>query len=170
MAERQTVDRESLGRLVREVWVAWAREQPRPKAHHLDLWEQLDEGGREVDRRIGAAVADRVRADEREQCMREIEKQISGGYEFNDGLRCAVDAIKARGVGVASKPTSTIVVDTYEIVRGERVPVRLAIDRGTYRRLVTEAHALGVAFDELELGITRGPGGAPVVVVNKGGK
>ena len=49
--------REPLGRIVRETWVAWAREQYRPKPSWLLLWEELDNGQREVDMRIGAAVA-----------------------------------------------------------------------------------------------------------------
>jgi hypothetical protein len=57
------MDREALGRLVRETWVQWAREQPDPKPSWLVPWEQLDEGQREVDCRIGEAVA----AAEREQ-------------------------------------------------------------------------------------------------------
>jgi len=50
-------DRESLGRLVRETWVEWAREQPNPKPGWLTGWDDLDEGQREVDMRIGEAVA-----------------------------------------------------------------------------------------------------------------
>jgi hypothetical protein len=49
-------DAESLGRLVREVWIAWACEQPAPKLSWLASWEQLSEPDREVDRRIGTAV------------------------------------------------------------------------------------------------------------------
>lgn len=45
--------RERLGRIVREVWVEWAREQPSPKASWLVPWEGLNEPDREVDRRIG---------------------------------------------------------------------------------------------------------------------
>ena len=48
--------REQLGRRVREVWVAWAKEQPAPKESWLVPWEELDEPSREVDRRIGAAI------------------------------------------------------------------------------------------------------------------
>ena len=58
-----TDDREPLGRIVRETWVAWAREQYRPKPSWLLLWEELDNGQREVDMRIGAAVAVRAVAD-----------------------------------------------------------------------------------------------------------
>lgn len=49
--------RENLGRLVRETWVAWASEQPDPKPSWLTGWDELDEGQREVDMRIGEAVA-----------------------------------------------------------------------------------------------------------------
>lgn len=48
---------EALGRLVRRVWVDFARMQPNPKPHHLLPWEELDEPNKEVDRLIGRAVA-----------------------------------------------------------------------------------------------------------------
>lgn len=49
--------REDLGRLVREVWIAWAKEQPNPKASWLVEWEGLSEPDKEVDRRIGERLA-----------------------------------------------------------------------------------------------------------------
>ena len=55
-------DREELGRLVRQVWTGWAREQPDPKASWLVPWADLGEGQREVDRRIGEAVTKAERA------------------------------------------------------------------------------------------------------------
>jgi hypothetical protein len=48
--------REELGRVVRDTWVAWAREQPDPKPSWLTGWNELDDGQREVDMRIGVAV------------------------------------------------------------------------------------------------------------------
>jgi hypothetical protein len=51
------IDRERLGRVVRVAWVAWAREQDNPKASWLEPWEQLSSPMKEVDRRIGEAVA-----------------------------------------------------------------------------------------------------------------
>jgi len=48
--------REALGRVVRQVWVEWAREQPNPKPSWLTPWEDLDDGQREVDMRIGEAL------------------------------------------------------------------------------------------------------------------
>jgi hypothetical protein len=50
-------DREARGRLVRETWVTWAWEQEDPKPGWLVPWEELDAGQREVDMRIGDAVA-----------------------------------------------------------------------------------------------------------------
>ncbi len=45
--------REELGRIVREVWVKWAKEQSNPKESWLKPWEELTEPDKEVDRRIG---------------------------------------------------------------------------------------------------------------------
>lgn len=59
---------DDLGRIVRETWVQWAREQPGAKPSWLVPWADLDEGQREVDRRIGAAVA----AAERERVYAEL--------------------------------------------------------------------------------------------------
>ena len=58
-------DRGPLGRLVRDTWVAWAMEQPGVKLSWLVTWDQLpeDDPQREVDMRIGAAVAVRAVAD-----------------------------------------------------------------------------------------------------------
>jgi hypothetical protein len=49
-------DRESLGQMVRHVWVEWAKEQDAPKPSWLVPWEGLSELDREVDRRIGEAL------------------------------------------------------------------------------------------------------------------
>jgi len=49
--------REQLGRLVRETWVACAEEAGDTKPSHLAGWDDLDEDMREVDMRIGEAVA-----------------------------------------------------------------------------------------------------------------
>jgi len=56
-----TDPREPLGRLVREVWVEWAREQSDARPSWLAGWDDLDDGQREVDMRIGAAVASAAR-------------------------------------------------------------------------------------------------------------
>jgi hypothetical protein len=52
-----TDQREPLGRLVRDTWIAWAKEQPDPKDSWLVPWDDLDAGQREADMRIGEAVA-----------------------------------------------------------------------------------------------------------------
>jgi hypothetical protein len=55
--EGEPFDREQLGRMVREIWVAAAREHPDPKPSWLVPWDELGEWDKEVDRRIGEAVA-----------------------------------------------------------------------------------------------------------------
>lgn len=56
--------RDELGRVVRQAWVAWAREQFNPKESWLAPWEELPEVDREADRRIGEAVRAAVLASE----------------------------------------------------------------------------------------------------------
>jgi len=57
-----TAGRESGGRLVRDVWIAWAKEQPNPKPSWLVEWDGLSEPDKEVDRRIFEACAARQMA------------------------------------------------------------------------------------------------------------
>lgn len=47
---------ETLGKVVRATWVAWAKEQPNPKPSWLVEWDALPEPDKEVDRRIGRAI------------------------------------------------------------------------------------------------------------------
>lgn len=55
------LDAEQLGQIVRDTWVKWAAEQPDPKPSWLTPWSELDDGQREVDMRIGEAIADAER-------------------------------------------------------------------------------------------------------------
>jgi hypothetical protein len=50
--------RDGLGRMVREVWIEWAKQQPVAKLHWLTPYDQLDEPDKEVDRRIGERLFD----------------------------------------------------------------------------------------------------------------
>lgn len=50
------VDRDKLGRLVREVWIKWAKEQPVAKSSWIVAYDQLSECEKEVDRRIGETL------------------------------------------------------------------------------------------------------------------
>lgn len=51
---------EELGRMVRDTWVAWAREQPDTADHPswTRLWDALSERDKDADRRIGRALFD----------------------------------------------------------------------------------------------------------------
>ena len=46
-------ERDRLGRLVRELWVGWAEQQPTPKPSWLLPYDELDESDKEADRIIG---------------------------------------------------------------------------------------------------------------------
>jgi hypothetical protein len=51
------LDRDTLGRMVREAWVRWAQTQPTPKPSWLLPYDELAEPDKEADRQIGEAVA-----------------------------------------------------------------------------------------------------------------
>lgn len=59
--------RERLGRKVREVWIAWAKEQSGPKPSWLVPWNELSETDKEADRRIGIKIW--------EECIADIKKR-----------------------------------------------------------------------------------------------
>lgn len=50
-------DRDTVGRMVREAWVRWAKTQPSPKPSWLVPYDDLNEADKEADRQIGEAVA-----------------------------------------------------------------------------------------------------------------
>lgn len=50
------IDRESLGRHVREAWVRWAQTQPNPKPSWLVPYDELSEADKEADCQIGEHI------------------------------------------------------------------------------------------------------------------
>lgn len=65
------MDRETLGREVRRVWIEFCREIGDDRPSHLASWEDMTEPEREVDRRIGEAIARMALADEVERLQKE---------------------------------------------------------------------------------------------------
>ena len=90
-------DREPLGRLVRDTWVAWAMEQPGVKLSWLVTWDQLpeDDPQREVDMRIGAAVAVRAVADAKLRNER-LEAQV---FALGAHMPAILAALRAGAAG-----------------------------------------------------------------------
>lgn len=90
------------GELVRDVWVAWAREQP-DVADHASwtvAWEALSARDREVDARIEATI----RRDERERAsdsaLRAAAREVVEWHESafdpcEPGCECSITALKA---------------------------------------------------------------------------
>lgn len=117
--------RELGGQLVREVWIEWAKEQPKPKPSWLVEWADLSEPDREVDRRIAerlwdaspvhAALLDaatRAADDRAERIAQAIEaacvksemltqeamgvrSQHWRGPDYADGLDCGIETTTA---------------------------------------------------------------------------
>jgi hypothetical protein len=56
IAEIVRAAHDAKGRRVREVWIAWAKEQPNPKPSWLTPYDELEEVDKEADRRIGSAL------------------------------------------------------------------------------------------------------------------
>lgn len=83
--------REEPGRMVREVWIEWANEQPDARPYHprwLLPWEQLNERDKEVDRRIGERLfaqglrqAAWIAGIECPQCRRNLSNEILAAAE-----------------------------------------------------------------------------------------
>jgi hypothetical protein len=94
-----TDDREALGRLVRRVWTDWALEQADPKPSWLDTWSELDDGQREVDMRIGAAVAkaERERIAALLQAQADREQEAADAFPGDPGF---IGAARASRVAV----------------------------------------------------------------------
>ncbi len=95
-----TPDREALGRLVRDEWIAWAREQDNPKPSWLAPWEELSEPDREVDRRIGERLYGLGRDDAADDLVGYVERQRCCGAPSLCGAACqdsADDDAIARG-------------------------------------------------------------------------
>jgi hypothetical protein len=51
------LDRDLLGRRVREAWVRWAKDQHAPKSTWLGSYDMLSEEDKEADRQIGESIA-----------------------------------------------------------------------------------------------------------------
>lgn len=104
--------RELLGRLVRQTWVAWARDQPDWKPSWLTEWDDLDAGQREVDMRIGEDIAGVAAGVERARIMAGVTAMrdhalnmadligdgvVSVGYHAQDEALTAVLALISDG-------------------------------------------------------------------------
>lgn len=91
---RAKVDREALGRVVREVWIAWAKEQPAPKPSWLVPWEDLSESDREVDRRIGEAIYLIAVANTTEWCAKMCEDVVREHGDYRRIIERCVQRIR----------------------------------------------------------------------------
>jgi NTP pyrophosphatase (non-canonical NTP hydrolase) len=140
--EEDTDPRELLGRLVRAVFVAWAREQPGPKPSWLTEWDELDKGQREVDMRIGAALAAAGRAAERQEHPspeRMARKWLDTARQAGCGpwttafwLRLLLDEVRELADAIAARDLVAIadaLADIAWVVAGSAVQLGIPFDK-----------------------------------------
>jgi hypothetical protein len=115
----RNVDRELLGRIVREAWIAWAKEQPSPKASWLVPWDGLGEADREVDRRIGEAVYAigyaAGRPSHRIVALLAALDEAAGNVEDGNVARASLDRSTEHGAGFVAgiKRAAAIILEQF---------------------------------------------------------
>lgn len=98
---------ETLGRLVRLLWVGWAQEQPNPKPSWLAPWEQLSAADQDADVRIGLGVAAVVAAGADHTTLRTVrDSVVSAMRELADQLTPSANRA-FRQLGAAVKAIDT---------------------------------------------------------------
>lgn len=102
------VDRESLGKIVREVWIEWAKEQPSPKPSWLVPWEGLSESDKEVDRRIGERLLRHAHtlATTQHLRIREATQKLVAefGSECSAGIPASLEDMIEKAIEAKSTP------------------------------------------------------------------
>jgi len=86
-------ERDRLGRLVRELWVSWAEQQPNPKPSWLAPYDELSEADKEADRVIGYGMftefnaemtGERLEHERLKQIAEEMRTQLHGFRQLFD--------------------------------------------------------------------------------------
>ena len=90
---RLSKERDRLGRLVRELWVSWAEQQPNPKPSWLAPYDELSEADKEADRVIGYGMftefnaemtGERLEHERLKQIAEEMRTQLHGFRQLFD--------------------------------------------------------------------------------------
>lgn len=112
-------DRDFWGSLVRELWVAWAREQTDPKPSWLVPWGELCEADREADRRIGTGVAEVAmgRADAGARSDR-IEAALAERKRCADLIRARAAELAPDSLSALSQVAAASLLDGADLIEG----------------------------------------------------
>lgn len=91
--DRIARERDRLGRLVRELWINWAANQPSPKQSWLVEYDELSEADKEADRVIGYGLflefnsemtGERINHERLKQIAEELRTQLHGFRQLFD--------------------------------------------------------------------------------------
>lgn len=122
------VRRDGLGRLVRELWIGWAKTQPNPKPSWLVPYDELSEADKEADRVIGeglyrefcaANCGERLRIKTLEQLGERLRDVLNGFrmlYDEHDpDSKKAIEAFDkfVSPVGLSSGPFKIMTPEEY---------------------------------------------------------
>ena len=127
---------DSLGRIVREVWIAWAKEQPTPKPSWLVPYDQLSEPDKEVDRRIGKRLffeGARARGADAKPEAPGKKSEFDDGNDYPGGTE---KELLPKHIGGYQRLEPDVVTDGADILVKDGVPVAFC-DRylGTVREV-----------------------------------
>ncbi len=133
-------ERDALGRQVREIWIAWAKEQPAPKASWMVPWEDLGEPVREVDRRIGERLHAAGVAAERKSAVTRLcywaSKYLPGSSTRMELLRVvdAIDRAEQQPIPADAPPPPSVILEALRKSVKDAVWRRQRRDAGTHTR------------------------------------
>jgi hypothetical protein len=119
------MDRDKLGRVVRDAWVRWAKMQPDPKPSWLVPYDELSEPDREADRQIGIAVFDHLNA----RRIQLVEAKGRGQLNPAEAEEFAALQQGVFDVLEVMFPRSTEDIEA-RLARLEAIEVRLKAERG----------------------------------------
>ena len=137
------LNREKLGELVRNIWIAWAMKQPHVKSSWVVPYESLSDADQEADRMIGEGVASFVLQEQQEQGYRPVWK---GNLEILHAVTNAyLDLVKHKAFEGDTQARDTIIA-----IEGARDEIALLIgkptsmeDESSPRFQAFRAHMLG---------------------------
>jgi hypothetical protein len=123
-------DRERIGRVVREIWIDWAREQPSPKPTWLLPWEDLTDTYREAGCRIGeqlfsmGLMAGRAVGEEEVEALRKRVAELEFTRDELTGIQQGDSVVDA-----AAKAESVALPKQLSEARAEATTLREDVER-----------------------------------------
>lgn len=148
------LERETLGRMVREAWVRWAQTQPAPKASWLVPYDELTEPDKEADRQIGEAIAKWtvIHCEACRALRNKLDLALYGEIRASPAVERGTDIARAETAWHAKKLRETAAMLAAERIQGWAKPlVSVLTDAADYLApQPPPANAGGVVVSEVK--------------------